>query len=91
MALSDDERKRLEKLERDLAAADPQLNSKLQSGFLHDVAARTVYGVLAILAGLTVVVLGIRTQAPIVGGAGFLLMVLGANWTLTGFQRHHGI
>lgn len=88
MPLSDDERRRLEKLEQDLAAADPELNLTLQAGSPRNASARTVYGVLTVLAGLAVVIAGIITQMPIVGGAGFLLMIWGAQWALTGIQGH---
>ncbi|MET3951029.1 hypothetical protein [Arthrobacter sp. UYEF36] len=42
----------------------------------------------AALAGLTVVIAGNITQTPIVGGAGFLLMIGGTHWTLTCIQGH---
>ncbi|WP_232223608.1 DUF3040 domain-containing protein [Arthrobacter sp. FB24] len=88
--LSDDERRRLEKLERDLAATDPELDLQLQSGSPTNAAARTVYGVLIILAGFAVVIAGIITQLPILGGTGFLIMVGGAHWFLMGLQWHPG-
>ena len=69
----------LEKLEQDLAAADSDLNLKLRTGSSLDEAARTVYGVLTVLAGLMVVIAAIITHLPIVGGAGFLVTVLGAH------------
>ncbi|MDQ1058382.1 broad specificity phosphatase PhoE [Arthrobacter globiformis] len=48
MALSDEERRHLENLEQELAAADPDLNRILQSGLRRNRAtARIVYGVLA--------------------------------------------
>ena len=80
MPLSDDERRRLEKLEQDLAAADPDLNLKLGAGSCRDAAARTVCGALTVLAGLMVVIAAIITHLPIVGGAGFLVR----SWAHTG-------
>lgn len=90
MPLSDDERRRLEKLERDLAAADPELDLELQSGSPRHAATRAVYATLTVLAGLAVVIAGILTQLPLVGGAGFLMMVIGAHWALTGLEWHPG-
>ncbi|MET3368397.1 UNVERIFIED_CONTAM: Flp pilus assembly protein TadB [Jeotgalibacillus campisalis] len=88
MALSDEERRRLEKLEQELAATDPDLDRHLQSGWSRNRASpRTIYGVLAVLAGFTVVIAGIMTQLPVVGVAGFLLMVAGASWFLSGLRK----
>lgn len=50
-----------------------------------------VYGVLTVLAGLKdVVIAAIITHLPIVGGAGFLVMLLDAHWAMTGVQQHTG-
>lgn len=87
MPLSDDERRRLEKLEQDLAATDPDLALELQSGSPRNKAARTVYGSLAAFVGFAVIIAGIITQLPIVGVSGFLIMVAGAHFVLTGLRR----
>ena len=60
MPLSDDERRRLEKLQ-DLAAADPDLNLKLGAGSCRDAGARTVSGALTVRAGPTAVIAAIIT------------------------------
>ena len=44
------------------------------------------YGVLAVLAGLALVIAGIITQLAVIGVAGFLLMVAGASWFLSGLR-----
>lgn len=85
MALSDEERKRLEKLEQELALSDPGLDRQLQSGRNPD-SPRTIYGVLAVLAGFALVIAGIITQLAVIGVAGFLLMVAGASWFLSGLR-----
>ncbi len=88
--LSDEERRRLEKLERELAASDPDLNLELQSGQLPGMSARTGYGIMAALAGFTVVIIGIITQLTIIGVIGFLLMGAGAHLFLSGFRPPTG-
>jgi uncharacterized membrane protein YedE/YeeE len=85
MALSDEERKRLEKLEQELALSDPGLDRQLQSGRNPD-SPRTIYGVLAVLAGFALVIAGIITQLAVIGVAGFLLMVAGASWFFSGLR-----
>ncbi|WP_457962292.1 DUF3040 domain-containing protein [Arthrobacter sp. D1-29] len=87
MGLSDEERRRLEKLEQELAATDPDLDRELQSGTPHGrAAARTVYGVLAVIAGLVLVIVGIITELVVIGAVGFLLTVAGAHWFLSGLR-----
>jgi hypothetical protein len=85
MALSDEERGRLEKLEQEMAAADPELNRILQSGLRRNKAtARIVYGVLAAFAGFALVIAGINKQLTVIGAICFLLMVAGAHLFLSG-------
>lgn len=83
MGLSDEERRRLEKLEQELAAADPELARKLQSGAARGrPGSRTVFGVLTVVAGFALVIVGVITELTIIGALGFLLMVAGADWFL---------
>lgn len=87
MSLSDEERRRLEKLEKELAAAHPDLDRELQSAFTRSRAtARIIYGVLAALAGFAGVIAGIITELTIMGTIGFLLMVAGGHWLLSGIR-----
>ena len=67
MPLSDDERRRLEKLEQELAATDPDLNLELQSGKPRGMSARAIYGILAVMAGFGLVIAGIIMQLTIMG------------------------
>ena len=90
MPLSDEERRRLEKLEQDLAATDPELNLELQSGHPRGMAARSVWGILATVAGFALVITGITAQITILGVIGFLLMCAGANWFLGGRRLRDG-
>lgn len=87
MALSDEERRRLEKLEEELAATYPDLDRELQGGLSrYRASSRTIYGLLATLAGFALVIAGIITQLAVIGVAGFLLMVAGASWFLSGLH-----
>lgn len=90
MPLSDEERRRLEKLEQDLAASDPDLNLELQSGQPRGMASRAGFGILAMLAGFALVIAGIITQITVIGVTGFVLMSAGAHWFLSGLHLPNG-
>lgn len=93
MALSDEERRRLEKLEQELASSDPDLYRRLQSGAPgknRREAAATVWGALALIGAFTLVIVGIATELIIVGAFGFLLMVAAAHWLLRGYGPQDG-
>ncbi|MEW1812565.1 DUF3040 domain-containing protein [Pseudarthrobacter phenanthrenivorans] len=82
MGLSDEERRRLERLEQELAAADPDLAQKLAGPTCSRAASTTLYGVMAATAGFAMVTAGIITQNTIVGITGFLLMIGAVDWSL---------
>ncbi len=76
MTLSDDERRKLEQLEQELAAADPELDQKLQTGLARRPAA-VVYGAMAAASGLIFLMAGLITNQLLLGVMGFLLMIGG--------------
>ncbi|MFC8039870.1 DUF3040 domain-containing protein [Paenarthrobacter sp. NPDC057355] len=84
MSLSDEERRSLEELERDLVATDPDLALELKSGRLRGAMARTTGGVLAVVCGFVMVIVGIITQLVVLGVVGFLLASSGAYLLLAG-------
>jgi|GEM_PF-2039059 len=84
MSLSEEERRSLEELERDLASTDPHLAYELTSGRPRGAVARTVLGSLAVVAGFVMVIAGIITQLVLLGVVGFLLASGGAYWLLAG-------
>lgn len=89
MALSEEERKRLERLEQDLASSDPDLVRTLQTGApgRHPREAATmVRGILTLVGAFTLVIVGIATELIIIGAAGFLLMMAGAHWFIKGLS-----
>lgn len=94
MALSEEERRRLEKLEKELASSDPDLDQRLQAGApgkRQREAATVARGALTLIAGFTLVIVGIATELIVVGAVGFLLMIAGAHWFLKGYglqDRH---
>jgi uncharacterized membrane protein HdeD (DUF308 family) len=90
MPLSDEERKRLEELERDLAADDPKLAQELQSGPLpRALTAHIALGILTVLIGILVLILGVMAQITLLGVAGFLLMGSGTLWILNKWGPRH--
>ncbi|MEV7663348.1 DUF3040 domain-containing protein [Paenarthrobacter sp. NPDC089316] len=78
MSLSEEERRSLEELERDLVATDPDLALELTSGRLRGAKARTTGGILAVVCGFAMVIAGIITQLVVLGVLGFLLASSGA-------------
>lgn len=85
MSLSDEERRSLEELERDLAATDPDLDLQLKSGRPRGTVARTLLGFLAMVGGFAMVIAGIATQIVLIGVVGFLLAGAGAYLLLSRF------
>lgn len=79
MPLSEEERKRLEKLELDLTAEDPRLAHELLSGSVrHSFRTSTSFGAIACLIGVALLITGISSQIIALGVGGFLLMGAGA-------------
>jgi Protein of unknown function (DUF3040) len=93
MAMSEEERRRLQDLEQELASSDPDLVRKLQgspSGKHHREAATMVRGILTLVAGFMLVIVGIATELVVAGAGGFVLMIAGAHWFLNGYRFHDG-
>jgi UPF0716 family protein affecting phage T7 exclusion len=90
VALSDEERRRLEKLEQGLAAADPDLARQLAGGTHIRAPSGTLYGVLVIVAGFALIIAGIITKLTIIGAVGFLLMIAGGEWIFRGIRPPKG-
>lgn len=79
MPLSEYEQRVLEQLERDLGA-DPKLGQAMSKATRRR--GRWTWSVLGVLVGLGIVVAGAVAQAPVVGIAGFALMLAAALWGL---------
>lgn len=80
MALSDEERKRLDALAEQLSEEDPRLTRKLGGSSGSRPPHRVTSAVLAVLAGLALVIIGVSLQLPAVGVLGFALQCAGAYW-----------
>jgi hypothetical protein len=79
MPLSEEERRRLQELEEQLIAADPDLARKLgKGGPSGRSGAQKVYGLLIIVAGFALLLTGISTGVLVLGIMGFLLAGTGA-------------
>ena len=77
--LSEHEQRLLEQMERALYAEDPKFASTLREGSGRRGNRRHVaVGVLALLAGLALLITGVAVTQEIVGVIGFVLMLLGA-------------
>lgn len=93
MPLSEHEQRVLNQMEQALYAEDPRLASQLNRSAAARTATgldrrRLAIGVLAALAGLTLIVVGVMSQFLWVSIIGFLAMVLGGAWAATP-ARHH--
>ena len=84
MPLSEHEQHLLEQMEQALYAEDPKFASQMQGSTVRDRLRRHItIGILAVLAGLVLVVLGVVNEAVWLGAIGFALMVGGAAYAVT--------
>ncbi len=84
MPLSEHEQHLLEQMEQALYAEDPKFASQMQGSKARDrLRHRIMFGVLAVVAGLVLVVLGVVNEAVWLGAIGFALMVGGAAYAVT--------
>ncbi len=90
MALSEHEQKLLEQMEQALYADDPKFASNIRTAGTGAARKRAALGVLAVLAGLGLLVLGVATS-PAVGVAGFVVMLIGAVLTYSAFTSGGGV
>lgn len=94
MGLSDAEKKVLEELERGLYAEDAGFANRVKSANAKtkkssnsgNPAAKLVAGSVLAVAGLSVLIMGVVIQVPVIGVVGFLLMLVGlimgsSNWS----------
>jgi len=86
--LSDNEQRLLEQMERALYAEDPKFASTMRgaarrTGHL----SRMAMGVVAVAAGLVVLVLGVAQGNLLVGVGGFLAMLAGTAFTFSARRR----
>ena len=83
MPLSEHEQRLLEQMERALYAEDPKFATSLrEASGRRGNRRRVALGVLALLAGLALLVTGVAVAQEIVGVLGFVLMLLGASFAI---------
>lgn len=88
MPLSDHEQRLLEQMERALYAEDPKFATSLRSSpGARAARGRAALGVLAVLAGMGLVIAGVATTIIAVGVVGFVVMLIGAVLVYRSFQR----
>ena len=84
MPLSEHEQHLLEQMEQALYAEDPKFASQMQGSIARArLRRRIAIGALGVIAGLTLVVLGVIGSLVWLGAAGFALMVGGAAYAVT--------
>lgn len=84
MPLSEYEQRVLEQLERDLGA-DPKLKTAMARN--SNAGPRVVLALLGVVVGLGIVLAGVMMQQPLVGVAGFVLMMGVALWAIVAPSR----
>lgn len=78
MPLSEHEQRLLEQMERALYAEDPKFATSLRSASTRASRAKAVLGILAVLAGLGIVLAGVAIPLAVLGIVGFAVMLVGA-------------
>jgi hypothetical protein len=80
VALSEREQKLLEQMEQALYAEDPRFATRIRTHGDGSSKRRMLIGIIAVLAGLGVVFLGVLGQQIWLGAIGFAVMVAGGVW-----------
>lgn len=92
MPLSEHEQRLLEQMERALYAEDPKFATSLRSTpGARAARGRAALGVLAVLAGMGLVIVGVATTIIVVGVLGFVVMLVGAVLVYRAFQRREAV
>jgi hypothetical protein len=87
--LSEEELRLLEQMERALVEEDPKFASTLRgSAFRHSARRRAVFAGVVFVGGVTLLMSGAVLRIPILGIAGFLVMLLSATVALTAIRGH---
>ena len=90
MPLSEHEQRLLEQMEKALYAEDPKFATSLRSTGGVASRGRAALGVVAVLAGLGVLLAGMAMALPFLGVFGFVVMLAGAVLTYFAFTRGGG-
>ncbi|MEN9324548.1 MAG: hypothetical protein RL414_302 [Actinomycetota bacterium] len=86
MALSDRERQLLAEMEAALEQDDPRLVSTLSGKVRTPQGSKVLAGVIALFAGMAILLTGLIAQIPAVGIAGFIVALLGSFLIISNFS-----
>lgn len=87
MALSEQEQRLLDEMERHLYQNDADVMSTAPRQSSHVSTRAIVLAILAVAVGLGIVIAGLATQLPIVGVLGFVVMLVGVLYAFRGSKR----
>ena len=88
MPLSDNEQRLLEQMERALYAEDPKFASTMRGAARRSRSARRLMiGIAAIVVGLVLLVVGVAQQAAPLGVLGFISMLAGTAYAVSGHRK----
>jgi hypothetical protein len=86
--LSDNEQRLLEQMERALYAEDPKFASAMRGAARRAGAGRRLaLGIVAVVAGLVLLIVGVNQMKVLVGVGGFLLMLAGTAYALSARRK----
>ncbi len=92
MPLSEHEQRLLEQMEKALYAEDPKFATSLRSTpGVRAARGRAALGVLAVLAGLGLLIAGVATTVIALGVLGFIVMLVGSVVTYSAFQNRGSV
>ena len=88
MPLSDNEQRLLEQMERALYAEDPKFASTMRGVARRSGSARRLLiGVIGLIVGLVLLVVGVAQQVVVLGVLGFVTMLAGTAYAVSGQRR----
>ena len=91
MPLSEEELRLLEQMERALVEEDPKLASTLRgTAFRRSARRRAIVAGAGFVAGIAVLMTGAVASIPVLGVAGFVIMLASATVALTALRGNHG-
>lgn len=86
MPLSDRERQLLAEMEAALEQDDPRLVSTLSGKVRAPKGGKVLTGVIALFAGMAILLTGLIAQIPLVGVSGFIVSLIGAFLIISNFS-----
>jgi hypothetical protein len=91
MPLSEQEQRLLEEMERSLYNNDSDFVTTMGSRRGRPSYAMVVLGIVAALVGIGVIIAGVAFRQPLIGVAGFVVLLAGALFAIAPPRRRHGL